>query len=74
MYDVFGRRRSILFAAMDTTSNVMARILHLLTLHPEVQVKLRREIVEARVHGELSYDQLHALPYFDAVCKETLRL
>ena len=65
---------SILFAAMDTTSNVMSRILHLLAQHPDVQHKLRLEIEEARAHGDLDYDQLNALPYLDAVCKETLRL
>lgn len=59
---------------MDTTSNVMARVLHLLSQNPDVQGKLRREIIDARVHGQLSYDELHALPYLDAVCKETLRL
>lgn len=66
--------RSIIFAAMDTTSNSMARILHLLAEHPEVQTKLRREVLEAQAHGQMDYDQLHALPYLDAVCRETLRM
>ncbi|KAE9382819.1 cytochrome P450, partial [Gymnopus androsaceus JB14] len=55
----------------------MSRILHLLALHPAVQDKLRQEIIEARKErqGEnLSYDELVALPYLDAVCRETLRL
>lgn len=61
---------------MDTTSNVMARTLQLLAEHPEVQTKLRREIVDAKLatDGHLDYDQLHALSYMDAVCRETLRL
>lgn len=59
---------------MDTTSNSMARILHLLAEHPEVQAKLRREVLEAKAHGQMDYDQLHALPYLDAVCRETLRM
>lgn len=60
---------------MDTTSNAMARTLQLLAEHPQVQMKLRREIVEAKAAGNhLDYDQLHALPYLDAVCRETLRL
>ena len=66
--------RSILFAAMDTTSNAMSRTLQLLAQHPDIQERLRREVVEARTHGDLDYDQLHALPYLDAVCRETLRL
>ncbi len=59
---------------MDTTANAMSRILHLLAQHPNVQEKLRREVVEARACGVLDYDKLHALPYLDAVCRETLRL
>ena len=52
----------------------MARMLHLLAQHPEVQTKLRSEIVAAKHDGHLDYDALHALPYLDAVCRETLRL
>ncbi|KAJ3996190.1 cytochrome P450 [Lentinula boryana] len=55
----------------------MSRILHLLTLHPEVQDKIRQEIHAARREhqgGQLSYDELVGLPYLDAVCRETLRL
>lgn len=67
--------RIIIFAAMDTTSNTMARILQLLATHPDVQTKLRREIIDAKAVGRpLDYDQLHNLPYLDAVCRETLRL
>ncbi|KAF8805218.1 cytochrome P450 [Phlegmacium glaucopus] len=63
------------FTAMDTTSSALARILHLLSIHQDVQSKLRQEIVDARNrHGNLEYDELTALPYLDAVCRETLRL
>ena len=63
-------------AAMDTTSGMLARLLHLLSMHQDVQSKLRQEIVDARNfrHGNLGYDELVALPYLDAVCRETLRL
>ncbi|RPD56021.1 cytochrome P450 [Lentinus tigrinus ALCF2SS1-6] len=71
---LLGQMSSILFAAMDTTANAMSRILHLLAQHPNVQEKLRREVVEARACGDLDYDKLHALPYLDGVCRETLRL
>ena len=61
---------------MDTTSNATSRILHLVAQHSDVQEKLRHEVVQARAaaRGDLDYDQLHALPYLDAVCRETLRL
>ncbi|KAJ3855140.1 cytochrome P450 [Lentinula lateritia] len=57
--------------------SAMSRILHLLALHPEVQDKMRQEIIAAqkeRQGGQLSYDELVGLPYLDAVCRETLRL
>lgn len=67
--------RTIIFAAMDTTSGTLMRTLQLLAEHPEMQTKLRCEILEAKAAGnDLDYDQLHALPYLDAVCRETLRL
>ena len=61
---------------MDTTSNAMSRVLHLLAERPEVQDKLRNELVQAReTYGEeIPFDDLLALPYLDAVCRETLRL
>ena len=66
--------RTFVLAAMDTTSNALTRILHLLAHHPDVQEKLRREIIEARDGQDIGYDALVALPFLDAVCRETLRL
>ena len=66
--------RALTFAAMDTTSGVLGRILFLLSIHQDVQNKLRQEIREAKTSGDLSYDELVALPYLDAVCRETLRV
>ncbi|KAF5351591.1 hypothetical protein D9758_007265 [Tetrapyrgos nigripes] len=72
---ILAQMSTLIFAAMDTTSNALSRILQLLSTHPEVQDKLREELVEARPFGgELSYDTLVELPYLDAVCRETLRL
>ena len=60
---------------MDTTSSALSRTSHLLASHPEVQDRLRAEIRAAiEEHGRLSYNELEALPYLDAVCRETLRL
>jgi len=59
---------------MDTTSGALGRILFLLSIHQDVQNKLRQEITEARKSGDLGCDALVALPYLDAVCKETLRV
>ncbi|KAJ6607567.1 cytochrome P450 [Mycena sp. CBHHK59/15] len=62
----------ILFAATDTTSSAMNRTFHILALYPDVQDKLRAEILAAPEH--LDHDTLLALPYLDAVVRETLRL
>jgi len=44
-------------------------------MHQDVQDKLRLELREARAeHGDAAYDELVALPYLDAVCRETLRV
>ena len=70
-------RRTFILAGMDTTSNALSRILHLLAQHPEVQDKLRAELIEARGgpggQTDTPYDELVKLPYLDAVCRETLR-
>ncbi|KAG6817154.1 hypothetical protein H0H87_012115 [Tephrocybe sp. NHM501043] len=60
----------------DVVSNALSRTLHLLAMNPEVQDRLREEVVRARKAnvGDISYDDLIALPFLDAVCRETLRL
>ncbi|KAF9002264.1 cytochrome P450 [Cyathus striatus] len=74
-HEVLAQMSTLTFAAMDTTSNALSRILHLLSLHPEVQEKLRQEVTEAVAkHGDLLYDEIESLSYLDAVCRETLRL
>ena len=65
---------TFILAGMDTTSNAISRLLHLLALHPDVQAKLRDELLDAGVREAVPYDQLMELPYLDAVCRETLRL
>ena len=64
----------LLFAATDTTSHLMAQVLQLLCEHPDIQDKVRREILASRNGQDIAYDQLNALSYLDAICKETLRL
>ncbi|KAI0828713.1 cytochrome P450 [Trametes gibbosa] len=73
--ELIGQMVTMTFAAMDTTSNALSRILHLLAEHPDVQERVRAEVREASHDGrDLPYDELVALPYLDAVCRETLRL
>ncbi|KAJ8081467.1 hypothetical protein PM082_007312 [Marasmius tenuissimus] len=75
--ELIGQMSTLIFAAMDTTSGALARTFHLLAQNPEVQSKLRQELREAReAQGgeDVPYDILVALPYLDAICRETLRL
>ncbi|KAI3621701.1 hypothetical protein WG66_008812 [Moniliophthora roreri] len=66
-----------MFAAMDSTSSVLARTLDILSTRQDVQDKLRQEILEARERNngeEFDYETLANLPYLNAVCKEVIRL
>ncbi len=67
-------RSTFILAGMDTTSNALSRILHVLAQNPTAQDRLRAEITEACGGEDLAYDDLVKLPYLEAVCRETLRL
>lgn len=69
-------RRTLVFAAMDTTSAAISRVLHQLAIHPDVQEKLRAEVTEAYHHQDedIDFNNIAALPYLNAVIKETLRV
>jgi len=47
---------------MDTTSDTLSRILRILAERPDVQQRLRAEIVEASLGGGSAYDHLMQLP------------
>ncbi|KAF9238219.1 cytochrome P450 [Melanogaster broomeanus] len=73
--ELIAQMTSLVFAAMDTTSGALSRILLTLAQHPEAQDRLREELTQAKADkGDLSYDDLVNLPILDAVCRETLRL
>ncbi|KAI0260719.1 cytochrome P450 [Gloeopeniophorella convolvens] len=73
--ELISQMGTLIFAGHDTTSVAISRILHVLALNPEWQDRLRLELMDARVERrDISYDDLMALPYLDAICKETLRL
>lgn len=60
----------------------MSRILHILSINPVIQGKVRDEVrstlrsrrAEGNQSERLNYDEIMALPWLDAVIKETLRL
>ncbi|KAI0659728.1 cytochrome P450 [Cubamyces menziesii] len=75
--ELIGQMSTLTFAAMDTTSNALSLTLWRLAQNPDAQDKARQEILEAQEAcggGDIGYDDLVALPYLDAVCRETLRL
>lgn len=71
---------SFVFAATDTTSSALSRALCLLAEHPTIQDRLREEVLnakrncEAGEEGDLNYDEMEALEFLDAICRETMRL
>ncbi|KAH9368445.1 hypothetical protein HPB48_012625 [Haemaphysalis longicornis] len=59
-----------------TTSSLIAHILYLLSIHPEVQEKLRMEVDECfETHGDhISLDVVSKLKYLHCVVSEALRM
>ncbi|RPD79153.1 cytochrome P450 [Lentinus tigrinus ALCF2SS1-7] len=76
--ELIGQVSTMVLAGMDTTANSLARILQLLAEHPDVQEKLREEVLNAvEIEGAdsiIDFDKLMDMPYMDAVCRETLRV
>ena len=80
--EVCAQMSTVLFAGSDTTSTTLSRALHMLALNPHCQDRLREELERAEVVQELLYgvadepvyNAIDALPYLDAVCRESLRL
>ncbi|EFN71133.1 Cytochrome P450 6k1 [Camponotus floridanus] len=60
----------------ETSSTTMAFTLYELALQPEIQDKLRKEILDALDKNDdtITYDMILSLPYLDMVVSETLRM
>ena len=59
---------TVLAAGHETTAAGLAWLLYALATHPEVQTKLRNELLAA------DKEDLNALPYLDQVIRESLRV
>ncbi|KAF8838204.1 cytochrome P450 [Paxillus ammoniavirescens] len=71
--EVIAQAKVLLVAGYETTSISLTWALIELALNPDVQNKLREELLE--FGADPTYDQLaNSLPYLDAVVHETLRL
>lgn len=59
----------------ETSSATISHCLYELSVHQEIQEKLREEIKLAlKKHGELNYDSLNSMPYLHQCVSETMRL
>ena len=56
-----------MFAGADTSSTTISYAITELSLHPEIQDKLRTEILDVSKGGELTYDNLHEMNYLNKV-------
>ncbi|KAI6017137.1 cytochrome P450, partial [Pisolithus marmoratus] len=71
--EVLGQMKVLLVAGYETTSISMTWALPELAGNPDIQSKLRQELLT--LGEEPTYDQQqHSLPYLDAVVHETLRV
>ena len=70
---LYSSLRSLLAAGHETTSTALAWCLYALTQAPRVQRKLRHELLSVTTEHP-SQEELGALPYLDAVIRETLRV
>ncbi|KAF9116762.1 hypothetical protein BGX27_011076 [Mortierella sp. AM989] len=71
-HDVF----TAIFAGHETTSAALSWTFYQLACHPKIQVRLREEtrLLFRDTNGIPSYDELNALPYLNAVIRESLRI
>ncbi|KDR80817.1 hypothetical protein GALMADRAFT_241271 [Galerina marginata CBS 339.88] len=71
--DVLAQVPTFLVAGHETTSSATTWALFALTQNPEAQTKLRHELLTVGTDNP-TMDELNALPYLDAVVRETLRI
>ena len=62
-----------LVAGYDTSSSALSSFIHLVSKHPQVQQKIKEELIKNNENKQLTLDQLDSLVYLDCVIKEVLR-
>ncbi|KAF9265871.1 cytochrome P450 [Marasmius fiardii PR-910] len=71
--DVLAQIPTFLLAGHETTSTATAWALYALTQHPSIQCRLRDELLTLPIDSP-TMDELNALPFLEAVVRETLRV
>ncbi|XP_011869802.1 PREDICTED: cytochrome P450 6a2-like [Vollenhovia emeryi] len=71
-----GQALSFVLDGYETSSTVMSFIAFHLATYPEIQKKLREEVMSVtnRYNGEITYEGLREMTYMDQVFNETMRL
>ncbi|XP_020283027.1 cytochrome P450 6k1-like [Pseudomyrmex gracilis] len=74
--DLLAQAASFFVAGFEPASTTATFALHELAVHPEIQDRLRKEVLEAldKNDGKITYDMVMSLPYLDMIVSETLRL
>ncbi|KAK7691817.1 hypothetical protein QCA50_005220 [Cerrena zonata] len=74
--ELLAQMTTLVVAGTDSTSNALCTMMDIFARNPDIQEKLRAEVVEAqeRFGKDIPYDELVSLPYMDAFCRETLRI
>jgi hypothetical protein len=67
--DFVGQAFQFLAAGFETSGSTMSFALYELALHPEIQTRLRAEIMEVlnKHNGQLTYDGIQEMAYMDMV-------
>ncbi|KAG0141623.1 hypothetical protein CROQUDRAFT_663581 [Cronartium quercuum f. sp. fusiforme G11] len=74
--EIMSQISTFIAAGSDTTATGLSWASLLLVQYPEVQIKLRSELVQAReqmIDGVLTPEDIYALPYLEAFWREVLR-
>ncbi|XP_052853299.1 probable cytochrome P450 309a1 [Drosophila gunungcola] len=75
IHDSVGHALTVHLDGYETSGAVLYHMLYSLSEHRQEQEKLRSEILDALdSDGNISYEQLNALPYLDQCVNESLRL
>lgn len=74
--EISGNVLTMLLGGEDSTAATMAWILHFLTEHPDIQVRVQAEVDEVLGMSDMltTYRDHERLPYIEAVAFETMRL
>lgn len=72
--EVYANISELMLGAVDTTSNTMQWVIYELSRHPDIQERLRDEIMSVTNGDVTDHAALQKMPYLKAVIKEALRL